>query len=566
MSDSVINIPRESTMQEIRDILQEQAAGGARAQARDADIRYKNLVNNATSKEEVDELFIEWWKSQYDADKYTKSQMLERWFGNVLDDARVHGDCSPLYATSASSIGEATDDSVGLSCTPSTASAAGVDDFAKLPQFWCLEASAEKNEDGTHTIYAVEHIDDTADVRSGEHLCWVLQKNTYIKEYDEDGYRYLKMRCHPAPGYKRWREGTDKAGKVYAYMAHPKYYAGLDAAGTITCGTGLAPVNWTSHAGGVTKWRARGAQYSGGSGALVKFLNRMMRLKYHRKGNSGTIEGCSSYNCQYTAAVSETGVERVVLTQEQAANLLVGSSVQLGIQDGNDRSTASNYSICHDKLITRIEDVEIDGTAYSAVYIDNGGTAFDTEAGSTLLSTDPYWSGWNDDVLGNDGSRYSPTSGKEPGLLQKVEFMNGSYLIISDELWQWSQDDEENYLLDCYVCDDQAKVSGTAITDDYVKQDALTLKFPSTQASGWMFIEDTVISDIEWPLGVGSSGTGRGLKAGFYYFPVASGLRASWCFGALIYGSISGVACRSSNALLKNVNWFGALGAPGLNG
>lgn len=39
-----------------------------------------------------------------------------------------------------------------------------------------------------------------------------------------------------------------------------------------------------------------------------------------------------NYNYQYTVAVSETGVERVILTKEQAANLLVGSAVMLGIQ------------------------------------------------------------------------------------------------------------------------------------------------------------------------------------------------------------------------------------------
>ena len=32
-------------------------------------------------------------------------------------------------------------------------------------------------------------------------------------------------------------------------------------------------------------------------------------------------------------------------------------------------------------------------------------------------------------------------------MIQGVEFMNGSYLIVSDELWQWSQDANENYCL-----------------------------------------------------------------------------------------------------------------------
>ena len=564
MSDNVINIPRESTMKALMEMQKMAVAGGANPGA--ADLCYKYMVAQCTSKEQVDNLFIEWWKSQYDTSKFTKVEMLERWFGRVLEDDRVHGVVFPLFATSSTAIGELTDDSVGLKCVPSTAKTQGQDDFAHLPQFWCLEVSAEKKTDGSHEIFYVEHIDDINDVRSGEHLCWVLQKNTYTKEWDEDGYRYLKMKCHQSTGYELWPEGRDRTGRVYAYAARPKYYAGIGASGKITCGTGLAPVNWTSHTAGVTKWRDRGTQYSGASGKTIKFLDRMMRLKYARKGNSGTIEGCSSYNYQYTAAYSEEGVERVLLTPEQAANLFVGSSVQIGIQSGTDRNTASNYSVCRNKLITAIKDVEIGGTTYSAVYVDNGGTTFDTTAGSTYLSTDPYWSGWNDDVLGTDGSKYNYTNGKEPGMLQKIEFMNGSYLIISDELWQWSTDENGDYNFDCFVCEDQSKVSGTAITEDYKKQTALTMVIPKGTTAKWTYIEDTAISDVEWPLGIDASGSGVGCKAGFYCYPAASGVRAGWCWGSLGDGGVAGLACRSSGNSVGDAHWFGSVGSPGLAG
>ena len=564
MSDNVINIPRESTMKALMEMQKMAVAGGANPGA--ADLCYKYMVAQCTSKEQVDNLFIEWWKSQYDTSKFTKVEMLERWFGRVLEDDRVHGVVFPLFATSSTAIGELTDDSVGLKCVPSTAKTQGQDDFAHLPQFWCLEVSAEKKTDGSHEIFYVEHIDDINDVRSGEHLCWVLQKNTYTKEWDEDGYRYLKMKCHQSTGYELWPEGRDRTGRVYAYAARPKYYAGIGASGKITCGTGLAPVNWTSHTAGVTKWRDRGTQYSGASGKTIKFLDRMMRLKYARKGNSGTIEGCSSYNYQYTAAYSEEGVERVLLTPEQAANLFVGSSVQIGIQSGTDRNTASNYSVCRNKLITAIKDVEIGGTTYSAVYVDNGGTTFDTTAGSTYLSTDPYWSGWNDDVLGTDGSKYNYTNGKEPGMLQKIEFMNGSYLIISDELWQWSTDENGDYNFDCFVCEDQSKVSGTAITEDYKKQTALTMVIPKGTTAKWTYIEDTAISDVEWPLGIDASGSGVGCKAGFHCDPAASGVRAGWCWGRLGHGGYAGLACRYSGDSVGHAGWHGSVGSPGLAG
>lgn len=551
-----INIPRDTTMQLLVKVHRDQIAG-------EMDLKYKEKVAAATSKAEVDALFAEWWKIQYNPDLFTKSEMLERWFGNVLVDTRVHGVTTPRYSKSTSMIGELTDDSTGLVCTPSTESTAGSDPFAHLPQFWCLEVSAEKNTDGSHTIYYVEHIDDTSDVRSGEHLCWVLQKNTYKREYQDKDYKYLKTRCTPAPGYKRWKEGTDRTGKVHEYMAHPKYYAGIDADGGITCGTGLKPVNRTSHQTGVTRWRGRGAQYSGASGSLVKFLDAMVRLKYGRKGNSGKIEGCVNYNYQYTVAVSETSVERVILTKEQAANLLVGSAVMLGIQSGSDRNTASNYSIFDGKLITAIETVTIEEKEYSAVYVDNGGKTFDTTAGSTYLSTSPYYSGWNDNVLGRDGSRYSPTSGKEPGMIQGVEFMNGSYLIVSDELWQWSTDADGNYNFDCFKCYDQSKV-GSAINENYEQITGAHLVYPAGTGGAWTYITDNIIDDdVLWPEATIATGSGVGVGAGFYRHPAASGVRAAWCFGNLNNGGNGSVSCRNSNNWVSNANWNGSLGATG---
>ena len=555
-----INIPRDTTMQLLVKVHRDQIAG-------EMDLKYKEKVAAATSKAEVDALFTEWWKIQYNPELFTKAEMLERWFGNVLVDTRVHGVTTPRYAKSTSMIGELTDDSAGLTCTPSTESTAGNDPFAHLPQFWCLEVAAEKKADGSHEIFYVEHIDDTAKVRGGEYLCWVLQKNTCKREWQDKDYKYLKTRCTPAPGYKRWKEGTDRTGKVHEYMAHPKYYAGIDADGGITCGTGLKPANRTSHQAGVTRWRGRGAQYSGASGSLVKFLDAMVRLKYGRKGNSGKIEGCTNYNYQYTVAASETGVERVILTKEQAANLLVGSAVMLGIQSGSDRNTASNYSIFDGKLITAIETVTIETKEYSAVYVDNGGKTFDTTAGSTYLSTSPYYSGWNDNVLGRDGSRYSPTSGKEPGMIQGVEFMNGSYLIVSDELWQWSQDANENYCFDCYKCYDQSKV-GSAINENYEKVNVPTLVFPKdTAAWTWKYITDNAINDdVLWPEATNASGSGVGVGAGFSYEPAASGVRAAWCFGHLDYGGHAGVPCRGSDYGVGDAIWGGSLGAPGLEG
>ena len=512
------------------------------------DLNYKSRVAKASSKAEVDTLFAQWWELVY-TEGADKAALLERWFGNVLADSRVHGAKLPLFATSQSSTGELTGDSVGLVCEPSTAAVAGRDDFAHLPQFWTLEVSAEKNVDGTISVYKVQHIDPIEEVRSGEHLCQVLTKNTYWKEWQAGGYHYYQQQCTYFEGASLWMP-TNAQGKTYKFAAYPKYAAGYDSTGKITCGTGISPIVSVSHSGGVPKWRARNTMYAGGSFRTPKWQLVMFALKYARKGNSGLIEGCSTYDLTYTAAVSETAVERVIISTANAANLIVGSSVALD----------SRGSTC--LKITSIEQVEIDGTTYAAVNIDNKGVTFDTTAGTTKILTMPYFSGHNDSVLGNDGSRTNCTNGKEPGLIQGTEFGIGAYQIVADEFMLWTQSGDD-YLLDIYTCADQSKVSTGSITADYEKVTDGTIVAPT---NGWYYIQDMLPCKTNWPQAIGNgAGSGNGERAALDVNR-GSGVRASWCFAVLNDGGYCGLAARSSSYAAGFAYWFGSLGAPSVTG
>lgn len=171
----------------------------------------------------------------------------------------------------------------------------------------------------------------------------------------------------------------------------------------------------------------------------------------------------------------------------------------------------------HD-LTLLIEDINVDGTGYKAVYVDTGDT-WNVVKGQTMLSTMPYGSGYNDSVRGNDGSRTNYTNGKEPGLIQKTEFQNGAYLIVADELWQWGKDDDGNYTFDIYTCHDQTKVTTNgSISADYTKQEDLTLTFPEGTANAWQYIEDSEIVSYDLPGMAGSYSCG--------------GRRGSYCAGA----------------------------------
>lgn len=569
----VLAVNEDGTGYELRDIRSNDELNNK------IDALYNILANKCATKAELDQLFVDWWHGQWVEGESSYNSMLARWFGNVLHDDRIHGVKLPLFATSQSPTGELTDDSVGLVCEPSTEAEAKRDDFAHLAQFWCCEVAAEKNADGTHTIYACEFIDPLDVVRAGgpddgKHLVWVLQKNTYTREWNEDGYRYFKMRCDPAEGWETWPQGTDRQNHVYPYIANPKYGAGLEDDGTIGCRTGLPPVSYSSHNNNVALWRKRGSQYAGASGNLLKWQLAMIWLKYAVKGNSGTIEGHSSQNLQYAAAVSESGVQRILLTTAQAADFRIGYNVIVGVPgsgDNKDRGHASMYSIRKNKRVTKIETVQIEGESYGAVYIEDGDNTFDTTAGTTYISNMPYWSGWNDTVQGNDGSRYDPTNGKDTGLIQKTEFMAGAYLILADELWQWGTNESGDFTFDVFVCHDQTKVTTNgSISGDYTKQEDLTLTFPQGTADGWLYIEDTAIAadrGVLWPTKVSTeAGSGTGVKDGFYLAPRSSGVRAGWCCGGLVSWGPAGLAARDSSSGTPNWNWDGCAGSPGLSG
>ena len=543
------------------------------------DAVYNSLVKKAESVDEVNQLFKDWWNANWEEGSSTYNDMLERWFGKVLDDDKVYGVKLPLFETSTSPQGEYIEDSVGATVTPATEEGPGQNDFAKTPQFWCVEVAAEKNADGSHTIYACEYIDDIDVVRNGgpdngKHLVWVLQKNTYIHEYEKSGYSYIKIQCHPADDFVQWPQGTDRTGHTYSYIANPKYAAGIDDEGNIGCRTGLKPTCYMSMNQTIQAWRARGPQYSGSSACFYKWAYIMYALLNAKKGED---VGCNKYDYQYAAAVSESGVSRIILTADQANNLYVGSNVIIGNTEGsNDRGQAAMYNLVKLRKISSIEEVSIeeDASSYKAVYIDvPDGTTFDTLVGITYISTMPFYSGWTDSVKGTIGTKYGINLNKQPFLLQKVELMNGAYNYASDELDQWSQQDDTHYLYDFYLCEDQTKVStnGT-ITDDYIKKENATLTIDTAvyTTNRWYYVEDNLTDNNFKMLSPKkfstSAGSGTGTRDAFYLSYAASGVRMPIVWAGLWNGGLAGLSCRASRDSPSWAYWYCAGGCPGLSG
>ena len=522
---------------------------------------YHAQVLTATSKETVDNLFASWWKTKWVEGVTTYNSMLEDWFANVLYDDRIHGVKLPLWETSHSQKGEYTDDSVGLVCQPSTADYTARDDFAYLPQFWCVEVAVEKNADYTHTIYACEFIDDINIVRAGgpndgKHLVWVLQKNTYRREWEEEGYKYLKTRCTPAEGYTTWLQGTDNSGRVYPYVGIPKYAAGIEEDGTIGSRAGLKPAIFESYDSGIQKWQARGSQYTGGSYLTLKWQLDMIALKYASKGNSNGIEGCVNFNIQTPVLIAESNANRVIINQDQANNFIVGQYINIG--SGNRLASETNV------LITNIETVNISETDYLALTFE--GSPIETTTAQKVCSL-----AWPADLVtnhiqGNDGQAFKGQT--VTGLIQKTEFLNGAHLITSDEKWKWdaaSDHEDGSRTFECYICEDANNITTGNSFENYTL--AASINLPADYNNSSKYITDIVTTDkqILFPKAVSNeagSTTGYGDCMQIYFADNA--MRAPWHCGYLWVGSGAGLAGLGSLGGSSGSYWYGGVGAPGL--
>ena len=485
--------------------------------------------------------------------------IVRRWFALVWDN-NTYGTKLYKFATSATPDGELIQASAELGAAkPGTNSTAAVDPYFPRGAFWAVEVAyeIENKEPVVKAVAGVNGV-DRATLLSGKFgMVGVAQKTGWVCDTADDNYYYHYYRAAPAyfladaNAYKPLPEGVAVDGSLRPFVIHAKYMAGRDADGKLTSASGLAVVNFISMDGQRAEWKKRGADYCGICGCDLAFRMRMFWAKYAKKGNSGTLEGCSSYSYQYKAAASETGVTRVIMTAAQADSYLVGSTVSVGdvgTGTSTDRGVASMRAKADKVRILSIEDVTMDGTAYKALNMDTA-TPFDTEKDKTIVSTMPWHSGSCDNVQGADGSPTSCTSGKEPYVLQLLECQPGAYAISADQLTEQVLDDTA--YTHRLVFFRQAAQIATSITANAVRS-PIVLTMPTTQTGQWMYEKDVEI-DADgnmYPVSAGSGASStNGCRAAVYVPTAGSRVYAWWAWGTLSGGGSCGLSGGSANPL-----------------
>ena len=477
------------------------------------------------------------------------SALLDRWYtlsrtgwtGGTIFDLPVEGQ-------SMNSDGTRTGDNIGMSCTPSTRIVAGQDDYASVPLFTPIDCNVYLDTDGKPHITAAD-IDDCGPAferYNAAKIVGVLQMTGWIKMIDNSsgwGIDYTDQAN--TEGYMPFPGSVDLDGTVRSWMVHGKYNFGEGW----TCCSGVKSKIWNvSHNSQLSGIRtAWGTRYCGATSADDFFLKIMLWLKYARLDSDRVLQGCCNYNYEYQPALAETGVERILLTPAQAANLEIGSSVVLA---ASKRAASNVVDRCK---ITLIETVEIGGVSYGAVYVDNGGTTFDTTT-ELWLSTIAWETGSTDDVLGNDGG-INPNSPKFPVKLQGVEYMLGYYEAMGDTILSFEEIDGVKCQV-ANVCRDATKLA-TSVTSDYI---TCAYGVPRPASAGWTWGKrmgiDPDLPEVLIPSVVGGSSS-TGTRDGFYEEAnTATGLREWLRCGDLSSGlTAAGLSCGDGDVGLGGAGW-----------
>lgn len=529
---------------------------------------YDAFYAAGVTSENIDDMFVSWWHGADDG-QYTKTQLLARWF-NLLNSDKTFGTKFYNFGTSQTTQGELCDDSAEIGVTtPSTNTIKGKDPLHQQFAFWTAEVEYEIDANGEIEIKSVAKVDSSFNRGGTNGMVGVAQKTGWLSITNDSVNWWVRYRTAQAPGYVPIAEGVSPVdNKPRAFVVHAKYMGGKGADGKPTSASGLAPLNYTwSHNSQIAEWRKRGANYAGISICDIFFRILMFWLKYAKKGNSGTMEGCTSYNFQYKCAVAETGVTRVLLTEAQAKNLLVGSSVivgDVGSGTSTDRYVASMYKCAKNVRILSIVSTVVEETTYYAVNLETD-TAFDTTT-DTYISTMPWWSGSCDDVLGVDGSPTSCTNGKEPFIIQGLESQIGAYAVIADIIDTITVSEDSTTMTINPATVRLAKNIAQSKSANYVDTNKpLTIPKPANWA--WHFIGDLAYDKAHPEFTLPSiidngANSGNGFKSAVLV-PPSGGVFEWLSWSSLIASSSCGLACAGLNNGLGNAGWYIAAGAPG---
>ncbi len=536
-----VNFPRDTTLHEIADVIRN---------------KYQEFDGTAAT---YNKIMRQWFVAQ-GVNVMTPAgltELCDRWYS--ITRVPWHGWVSFSKSTAVST-GTRGGDNEHMTCAASTDTVAGKDDYAGNPLFACVDCNFVVDPVTLEPqITAISGITDNFQRYSPDHFVGVLQMSGYFSVVDyDDRYEehYSSTENVPVKGIAPLDEAVrPKSNNVRPWVVHSKYF-NHTVNNKMTSYAGVIPTAYTmSHSTTHTVAAATGTGYSGGTTADDAFIKIMLHIKYASLTADGIIQGCCNNNAYHTAKVSETNVKRVVLSEADGAYYEPGMGVLIGTTASTDRQAASSYSVTRQAgaVVTSVEKVRISETDYIAVYV-NTDTVFDTTAESTRIFSYHWANGTTDCVLGNDGSPKNNTSGKYPGKIQGIEFMNGGWEVLSDVILKLFKKDDGTYWYEPYVCRETAKYS-TTITGDYK---ASGVKIQQPASTNWWYVKRLGYNKgVFFPIDVTGGSSLTYSRDAFYLLAATEGIREWLARGDLYAGvALCGAgACGCGHLAVGDASW-----------
>lgn len=471
------------------------------------------------------------------------------------------------FAANPTSSGEKLLDNAGLVFEPSTDTEEGQDDYlnGQNSLFEWVHVNYVRDTDGSPRPIAIEGMEEYK--TSGSVDVGAMQMSFWW-DWDDSAEEYTLVTIsdtpHPELNLKPWPECVKADGTVMPWCIGSAYISGIASDDLLRSQPGLPPEARQSHNNMLANYAEKGEGYTGAGAVRNLFQIIFIAIKGATKNAQTIYKGTTSYSWQYDASVQRAEKATYFpVTNDQAANILVGSSVYVGYGSNNagalnkDRTLATMRQYADMARVLRIEDLDENN---KAVYLDIS-EGFDTtpvrlaeELSSPIIMSSIHWySGETDKVLGHhDGSPVSNTDGKHPYRVQGREYAVGGYIIAADTV----MDFQEDYSKDVYIAPRGVAHSSSdaTIRETYTKIGNI----PAEEGGADWWVGDIAV-DVEnggWYSSVKGASDSQGFGDRCYAGGTAtSGTREYLQNGNLWNKSDDGPACLSCGGGLGGAYW-----------
>lgn len=450
------------------------------------------------------------------------------------------------YASNPTSTGEKMLDNAGLVFEPSTDAVEGQDDYADIPLFQWVHCNYIRDDDGAARPIAIEGMDSyktsgAVDVGAMQMSFWWNWDST-----PEDHVLVtVSDTPHPELELVPWPECVKSDGTVLPWCIGSSYISGEASDGLLRSQPGLLPALFQSHNNMITNYQLKGPGYWGAGAVRNLWQILWIAIKGATKNSQSLFSGCVAYNNQYTVAAPTTGQTYVTLTEQQTANLVVGSCVCVGTgpeEEGGSLDLGQAYmrDIVSLARISKIEGAN--------VFLDHD--AFDAPAGA-YLSTMPWSSGTTDAVRGHhDGSSTSNTDNEHPYRVQGREYAIGAYTVAADTVAYLLEDNSR----DVYIAPRGVPHSPTwaTIQSTYTLAGNIPAYNDGTATDYYIGDIDVDAALGAWNPSSESSSSAQGFADRYY-----AGGNATLTQREYLQGGNLGLGSRAGSSILSLGDWLG---------